>query len=77
MPTTSIASGLWVHTDCQDNDRKQSPLLPGEALIRRFTLHILPNGLMRIRQNEFLWGSVRRKWDRVVSFRHDGFGYNQ
>ena len=49
------------YKDYQDNDRWKSLQLPGEELIRRFLLHVLPKGLMRIRHYGFLANRCRKQ----------------
>ena len=49
------------YKDYQDNDRWKTLQLPGEELIRRFLLHILPKGLMRIRHYGFLANRCRQE----------------
>jgi len=49
------------YKDYQDNDRWKRMNLPGEELIRRFLLHVLPKGLMRIRHYGFLANRCRRE----------------
>ncbi len=48
------------YTDYRDNHRKIMQLKP-EELIRRYLLHVLPKGVMRIRHFGFLANSCRRK----------------
>ena len=48
------------YKDYQDNDRWKTMHLPGEELIRRFLLHVLPKGLMRIRHYGFLANRCRK-----------------
>ena len=49
------------YKDYQDNDRWKILKLPGEELIRRFLLHVLPKGLMRIRHYGFLANRCRKQ----------------
>ncbi|MCP4287763.1 MAG: hypothetical protein GY792_25550 [Gammaproteobacteria bacterium] len=49
------------YKDYRDNDRWKSMHLLGEELIRRFLLHILPKGLMRIRHYGFLANRCRKE----------------
>jgi hypothetical protein len=49
------------YKDYQDNDRWKTMHLPGEELIRRFLLHVLPKGLMRIRHFGFLANRCRKE----------------
>jgi Putative transposase len=42
------------YKDYRDHDRHKVLTVPGEELIRRFLLHILPQGFMRIRHFGFL-----------------------
>jgi hypothetical protein len=48
------------YTDYRDNQRKIMQLVP-EEFIRRYLLHVLPKGVMRIRHFGFLANSCRRK----------------
>jgi hypothetical protein len=48
------------YTDYRDNQRKIMQLAP-EEFIRRYLLHVLPKGVMRIRHFGFLANSCRRK----------------
>jgi hypothetical protein len=50
-----------AYKDYQDNDRWKTMHLAGEELIRRFLLHVLPKGLMRIRHYGFLANRCRRE----------------
>ena len=47
--------------DYQDNNREKTMILPGEALIRRFLLHVLTKELMRIRHYGFLANRCRQE----------------
>ena len=49
------------YKDYQDNNRWKTMHLPGEELIRRFLLHVLPKGLMRIRHYGFLANRCRKQ----------------
>ncbi len=49
------------YKDYQDKDRWKTMNLPGEELIRRFLLHVLPKGLMRIRHYGFLANRCRQQ----------------
>ena len=49
------------YKDYQDQDRWKTMQLPGEELIRRFLLHVLPKGLMRIRHYGFLANRCRKQ----------------
>jgi len=49
------------YKDYQDNDRWKHMNLAGEELIRRFLLHVLPKGLMRIRHYGFLANRCRKE----------------
>jgi hypothetical protein len=49
------------YKDYRDQDRWKTLQLPGEALIQRFLLHVLPKGLMRIRHYGFLANRCRRQ----------------
>ena len=55
------------YKDYQDKDRWKTMYLPGEGLIRRFLLHVLPKGLMRIRHYEFLANRCRK--EKLVKIR--------
>jgi len=48
------------YKDYRDHDRHKVMSLSGEELIRRFLLHILPKGLMRIRYYGFLANRCRK-----------------
>lgn len=50
-----------AYKDYQDRDRWKKMTLKGEELIRRFLLHVLPKGLMRIRHYGFLANRCRRE----------------
>lgn len=49
------------YKDYQDRERWKTLHLPGEELIRRFLLHVLPKGLMRIRHYGFLANRCRKE----------------
>jgi len=49
------------YKDYRDHNRNKIMALNGEELIRRFLLHILPTGLMRIRHYGFLANRCRRR----------------
>ncbi|MCP4378306.1 MAG: IS91 family transposase, partial [bacterium] len=49
------------YKDYRDNDRWKWMQLPGEELIRRFLLHVLPKGLMRVRHYGFLANRCRKE----------------
>ena len=49
------------YKDYQDDDRWKTMYLAGEELIRRFLLHVLPKGLMRIRHYGFLANRCRKE----------------
>jgi len=49
-----------THRD-RNHNRNKVMALDGEELIRRFLLHILPKGIMRIRQYGFLVNHCRRQ----------------
>jgi hypothetical protein len=55
------------YKDYRDNNRWKTMHLPGEELIRRFVLHILPKGLMRIRHYGFLANRCRK--DKLAKIR--------
>ncbi len=42
------------YKDYRDNNRWKTMILSAEELLRRFLLHVLPKGLMRIRHYGFL-----------------------
>ena len=48
------------YKDYQDNDRWEKMHLPDKELIRRFPLHVLPKGRMRIRHYGFLANRCRQ-----------------
>jgi hypothetical protein len=47
------------YTDDRDGNRRQVMTLTGEGIIRRFLLHVLPKGLMRMRHFGFLANRCR------------------
>ena len=49
------------YKDYRDNNRNKVMALDGEELIRRFLLHILPKGFMRIRHYGFLANRCRQQ----------------
>lgn len=49
------------YKDRADGDRRKSMTLPAVAFLRRFLLHVLPPGFVRIRHYGFLANSVRHK----------------
>ena len=49
------------YKDYRDHNRNKVMVLAGEELIRRFLLHILPKGFMRIRHYGFLANRCRRQ----------------
>ena len=49
------------YKDYRDHNRNKVMALNGEELIRRFLLHILPKGFMRIRHYGFLANRCRRQ----------------
>jgi hypothetical protein len=56
------------YTDYRDHDRSKVLRLEGEEFVRRFLLHILPKGLMRVRHYGFLSNRCRRsKLPRIRS----------
>jgi predicted Zn-ribbon and HTH transcriptional regulator len=46
--------GRYTHRVALSNDRKKSIILDAQEFIRRFLLHVLPDGFMRIRHFGFL-----------------------
>lgn len=46
--------------DYRDGNRHKSLCLPGEEFVRRFLLHVLPKGLMRVRHFGFLANRSRK-----------------
>jgi hypothetical protein len=50
----------FTYKDRADGDRRKAMTLPAEAFLRRFLLHVLPRGLVRIRHYGLLANSVRR-----------------
>lgn len=42
-------------------DRRQTATLPGETFLKRFLLHVLPNGFMRVRHYGFLANCVKQQ----------------
>jgi len=55
------------YKDRTDGDRTKLITLPAEAFLRRFLLHVLPGGFVRIRHYGLLANSVRR--DRIARCR--------
>ena len=49
------------YKDYRDHDRWKTMQLPGEELIRRFLLHVLPKGLMRVRHYGYLANRCRKE----------------
>ena len=49
------------YKDRADGNRRKSMTLPAVAFLRRFLLHVLPPGFVRIRHYGFLANSVRRE----------------
>lgn len=49
------------YKDYRDHDRQKVMSLPAEEFIRRFLLHVLPKGLMRIRHFGFLANCCRAR----------------
>jgi len=49
------------YKDYRDHDRWKTMHLPGEELSRRFLLHVLPKGLMRVRHYGFLANRCRKE----------------
>ncbi|MBS9405354.1 transposase [Halomonas sp. TRM85114] len=47
--------------DYRDRDRHKRLVLDGEEFVRRFLLHVLPKGLMRVRHYGFLANRCRRR----------------
>jgi len=57
---------LMSYTDYRDGQRDKTLRLSGAEFVRRFLLHILPKGLMRIRHYGFLANRCReRKLARI------------
>ena len=50
-----------AYKDYRDNDRRKVMSLTGEELIRRFLLHVLPKGFMRVRHFGFLANRCRAR----------------
>ena len=49
------------YTDYRDGDRRKVMTLTGEELLRRFLLHVLPKGFMRVRHFGFLANRCRAR----------------
>ncbi|WP_416138828.1 IS91 family transposase [Halomonas sp. HK25] len=49
------------YKDYRDRDRHKSLVLDGEEFVRRFLLHVLPKGLMRVRHYGFLANRCRQR----------------
>ena len=54
------------YKDYRDHDRHKVMALSGEELIRRFLLHILPKGFVRIRHYGILASSLKNKLRELV-----------
>ncbi len=52
---------VFSYKDRTDGDRKKLMALPAEAFLRRFLLHVLPKGFVRIRHYGLLANSLRRE----------------
>jgi len=50
----------FTYRDRSDGDRRKIASLPGEEFIRRFLLHVLPPGFMRIRHYGFLANRAKK-----------------
>lgn len=50
----------FTYRDRKDKDRKKTLTLPAEEFIRRFLLHVLPEGFMRIRHFGFLANRTKK-----------------
>lgn len=55
---------VFCYKDRTDGDRSKVTSLPAEAFLRRFLLHVLPKGFIRIRHYGLLANSIRR--DRIA-----------
>jgi hypothetical protein len=53
--------------DYRDGNRLKTLCLPGEEFVRRFLLHVLPKGLMRVRHFGFL--ANRRREEKLARIR--------
>ena len=53
------ASAQLSYKDYRDGDRRKVMTLTGEELLRRFLLHVLPKGFMRVRHFGFLANRCR------------------
>ena len=51
----------FSYKDRADGDRRKTMTLPAEAFLRRFLLHVLPRGFVRIRHYGLLANAVRRQ----------------
>lgn len=51
----------FSYKDRADGDRRKRTTIPAEAFLRRFLLHVLPRGFVRIRHYGLLANSVRRE----------------
>ena len=49
------------YKDYRDHDRRKQLVLDGQEFVRRFLLHVLPKGLMRVRHYGFLANRCRRR----------------
>jgi len=59
--SVDAAGVLMRYTDYRDRDRRKTLRLSGSEFVRRFLLHILPKGLMRIRHYGFLANRCRER----------------
>ncbi len=57
----------FSYKDRSDGDRRKLMTLPAEAFLRRFLLHVLPKGFVRIRHYGILANSIRK--ERVAQCR--------
>jgi hypothetical protein len=58
---------ILSYRDRKDGDRKKSMTLDAQEFIRRFLLHVLPDGFMRIRHFGFL--ANRTKTNSLLQYR--------
>ena len=66
IKTLTDESISFSYTDYQHNNAKKIMRLEGEEFVRRYLLHVLPKGMMRIRHLGFLANACRQKKLKVI-----------
>ena len=51
----------FTYRDRAAGDRREIATLPGETFLKRFLLHVVPNGFMRVRHYGFLANCVKQQ----------------